>query len=167
MIYNIYGDINMEIREIRLSKGISQQEAADLLGLSLRTYQNYEYEKSNRDKFKIEYIKSKLNEYTPINETKGIYKLKDIKKIVCEVLSDTNITYAYLFGSYAMETAKEDSNINILISGELRGLDFIKLIFTFKEKFHKKIELIKIDEIINNKDYINNILIHGIKIYSK
>ena len=157
----------MEIREIRLSKGISQQEAADLLGLSLRTYQNYEYEKSTRDKFRIEYIKNKLNEYVPINESKGILKIKDIKKAVYEVLKGTDISYAYLFGSYAKENAKETSNVNILVSNELRGLEFIKLIFTLKDKLHKNVDLIKVDELTNNKSLINDILLNGIKIYTK
>ena len=44
------------IKELRIKKGLTQKEAATLVGLSLRTYQNYEYEKSTRDKFKINQI---------------------------------------------------------------------------------------------------------------
>ena len=32
----------MSIKELRISKGLTQEEAAKIVGLSLRTYQNYE-----------------------------------------------------------------------------------------------------------------------------
>lgn len=42
----------MEIRTIRLNKGLTQSEDAALVGLTLRTYQNYESGNSFRDTFK-------------------------------------------------------------------------------------------------------------------
>ena len=46
----------MSIKELRINKGLTQNEAAKLVGLSLRTYQNYEYGASTRDMFKINNI---------------------------------------------------------------------------------------------------------------
>lgn len=34
----------MKLKELRKSKGVSQEEAANALGVSFRAYQNYEYE---------------------------------------------------------------------------------------------------------------------------
>ena len=42
----------MKIKEIRLIKGLTQTEASKIVGLSLRTYQNYEGGFSSRDTFK-------------------------------------------------------------------------------------------------------------------
>lgn len=43
----------MTIKEIRLSKGLTRSEVCEILGMQLRTYQNYESGKSHRDSFKI------------------------------------------------------------------------------------------------------------------
>ena len=48
--------IMMNIKELRINKGLTQNEAAKLVGLSLRTYQNYEYGASTRDMFKLNNI---------------------------------------------------------------------------------------------------------------
>ena len=66
----------MMIKELRIKKGLTQKEAATLVGLSLRTYQNYEYEKSTRDKFKINQIISLLDQYQRISIDKGIYTIE-------------------------------------------------------------------------------------------
>ena len=74
--YIILVVIKMTIKEIRTKKKLTQQEAADLLGLSLRTYQNYELEVSKRDKLKIDYIKKTLSEYERITPTKVYFHLR-------------------------------------------------------------------------------------------
>ena len=66
--YNIY----MEIRKLRTNKGLTQSEAASLVGLSLRTYQNYESGASFRDTFKKNNIIRILKEYEPYSSKKGI-----------------------------------------------------------------------------------------------
>lgn len=155
----------MEIKDLRLEKKLSQQEAADIVGLSLRTYQNYEYKKSTRDLFKIKNIIKILSEYEPITETKGILKVEEIKKIVFDVLKDTDVSYAYLFGSYATERANEKSDVDILISNEVKGLKFVGLIEELRSKLHKNVDLIRIDDLKENIDFLNEILMKGIKIF--
>ena len=71
----------MNIKNLRISKDLTQQEAANLVGLSLRTYQNYEYEKSKRDMLKINYIMTTLTNYSKYSESKGIYTLKEIEDL--------------------------------------------------------------------------------------
>lgn len=38
----MYDKFAKNLKEIRISKGLSQKETADLLGVSFRTYQNWE-----------------------------------------------------------------------------------------------------------------------------
>ena len=49
----------MTLKQLRMSKGLSQEECAKYLGISTRTYQNYESkpEKMNSDKYKVIYQK--------------------------------------------------------------------------------------------------------------
>lgn len=157
----------MTIREIRIKKGLTQQEAAIITGLSLRTYQNYEYEVSTRDKFKLEHILNILTEYERITEEKGILTIEEIKNIVQAILVRTEITYAYLFGSYASGSPTETSDIDILISGEEKGLKFIGLLDELRSTLHKKVDLIRVDDLKNNFEFLNEILATGVKIYEK
>ena len=122
----------MSIKELRINKGLTQNEAAKLVGLSLRTYQNYEYGASTRDMFKINNIIKILNEYQKYSEDKGI--------------------------------ANEKSDIDILISDEVKGLEFIGLAEELCSKLHKKVDLIRIDDLKNNYEFLNEILATGVKI---
>ena len=157
----------MNIKNLRISKDLTQQEAANLVGLSLRTYQNYEYEKSKRDMLKINYIMTTLTNYSKYSESKGIYTLKEIEDILNKVLAETPISYAYLFGSYAKNEASEKSDIDILISDEVKGLEFIGVHDSIKTAFNKEIDLIRIDSLRENFEFLNEILKTAIKVYEK
>lgn len=157
----------MTIKELRIQKKLSQKEAAILTGLSLRTYQNYEMEVSKRDKFKIENIKRILSEYERISFNKGILTLEEIKTFVGDVFIKTEVTYVYLFGSYAKAKATPTSDVDLLISNELKGLDFVGIVDELTNKLHKKIDLIRIDDLIMNFDFLNEILKTGVKIYER
>lgn len=93
--------ISMNIKEIRLNKKLTQQQAADIIGLSLRTYQNYESGASSRDKFKIDNIVRILNEYEKYTETKGIIPIEELIEKCEPIFTKYNLKYVYLFGSYA------------------------------------------------------------------
>ena len=157
----------MSIKELRINKGLTQNEAAKLVGLSLRTYQNYEYGTSTRDMFKINNIIKILNEYQKYSEDKGILSTKEIFEICSNVFKKYNVSYAYLFGSYAKGIANEKSDIDILISDEVKGLEFIGLAEELCSKLHKEVDLIRIDDLKNNYEFLNEILATGVKIIGR
>ena len=157
----------MSIKDLRISKGLTQKEAAEIVGLSLRTYQNYEYEASTRDKFKIDNILKILNEYQKYTEEKGILSNDEIVNTVSLVLSKYNVSYAYLFGSYANGLANEKSDVDILISDEVKGLEFIGLVDELRSALHKKVDLIRIDDLKNNYNFLNEVLTTGVKIFER
>ena len=154
----------MTLKELRISKNLTQTEAANLTGLSLRTYQNYEYENSTRDLFKINHIINILSHYERYTENTGIYTIEEIKSILSKVLNTSSISYVYLFGSYAKNEANEKSDIDFLISDEIKGLEFIGLAEELCSKLHKKVDLIRIDDLKNNYEFLNEILATGVKI---
>lgn len=155
------------IRDLRISKKLTQDEAANLVGLSLRTYQNYEYGSSSRDTFKINFIIKILKDYERITETKGILTLDEIKSACKEVFDTFNIDFAFLYGDYALNKASEESSVKLLISGSFTGLELPFIESGVKGKLHKKVEIILMSDQLNNASFLNDVLKIAIRIYSK
>ena len=70
-----------------------------------------------------------------------------------------------MFGSYAKNKATPKSDIDLLIDTEVTGLDFFGLIEELRQSLHKKIDLLKINQLNNNQELLKEILKDGIKIY--
>lgn len=157
----------MMIKELRIKKGLTQKEAATLVGLSLRTYQNYEYEKSTRDKFKINQIISLLDQYQRISIDKGIYTIEEIKDKVTQIAKERELSFIYLFGSYAKGTMNEKSDIDLLVSNEIKELEFLGLVDELAQNLNKRVDVVRIDDLKNNFEFLNEILATGVKIYGK
>ena len=157
----------MKIKDIRLSKGLTQTQAANIVGLSLRTYQNYEGGFSTRDTFKINNIVRILNEYEPYSSDRGIYSIEKIKQLTEPIFANYGISYAYLFGSYAKNKANEKSDIDIMVSSEAKGLKFIQLQSDLINLLKKEVDLVRSNDIKDNEAFFNEVLETGIKIYGK
>jgi len=143
---------------------MSQIEAAKFLEISRRTYQKYEALENESDN-KLKYYIFRLNELNVLDEEHGILEIDDIKKIVDNIFSKYNINFCYLFGSYAKNKATPQSDIDLLIDTGLTGLDFFGLIEELRRALHKKINLLKINQLDNNQELLKEILKDGIKIY--
>ena len=161
--YNI-GDIMNELKKIRLSLDISQTDAANLLGISRRTYQKYESLEDENDN-KLKYYIFRLNDFNKLDEEHGILKIDYIKNNINIVFSKYNINFCYLFGSYAKGKATPSSDVDLLIDTDVTGLDFYGLIEELRVSLHKKIDLLKVNQLNNNQELLKEILKDGIKIY--
>ena len=153
-----------ELLEARKRNCFTQREAAEFLGVSLRSYKWYETENEKQNTFKYEYFIEKLNKNSFIDEEHGLLTLGTIKEIVNKVMKEYNLEYCYLFGSYAKNKQKEDSDVDLLISGDVSGIKFYGLVEKLRESLHKKVDLIDIKQLNNNQDLLNEILRDGIKI---
>lgn len=153
-----------DLKSIRKSKNITQVVAAQFLGVSLRSYKQYENDKSKRNNFKYKYMCEKLGHYGFIDEDNGILTIDQIKNAVIKTLKKYGVSYCYLFGSYANGTANEKSNVNLLVSGEISGMAFFSLSESLHEVLFKKVDLISVGELLNDIDLINFILKDGVKI---
>ena len=162
-------DLNMEttIFTLRKEKGLLQKEAAALVGLDLRTYQNYESGRSHRDTFKINAILDKLTQYRPYDESHGVYSFAQLKRIISDVLTHTDAQYAIVFGSYAKGTATEASDVDILIDDSVKGLAFVALADALSKRLCKKVDLVRIDSLKGNVAFLNEVLATGVKAYEK
>ena len=153
------------LKELRKEIGITQKEAALITGIPLRTYINYEIDESKKESIKYKYILDKLMEMSKVDEEHGILSMDKIKEIVTKVLSKYDVQYCYLFGSYAKDKAKEDSDVDLLVSTTVTGLKFFGLVEELRVELKKKVDLLTISQIVNNEELLNEILKDGVKIY--
>lgn len=101
--------------------------------------------------------------------TTKIYTLEDIKEMLKEVLINTDVEKAILFGSYAKNKPTKQSDIDILIdsNGKIKGLKYFAIIDLIKQKFDKDVDVIERTEIDKNSKIEKEIERTGIVIYEK
>ena len=155
----------MKLKEIRLSKKITQSEAASILCVSLRSYKEYENNEEKKNTLKYLYLCEKLSSYNVLDEEHGLLTIYDIKAQVKEVFDKYNVNFCYLFGSYAKQKANPKSDVDLLIDAEITGLNFYGLVEELREVLCKKVDLLKINHLENNQELLKEILKYGIKIY--
>ena len=143
------------LKELRNEKGLTQQQVADLVGISLRSYKYYENEPDKQDTIKYKYIYNMLKEINPIDEEHGILSVAEITEKCAKVLEQYGISYCYLFGSYAKGTAKETSDVDLIVSKELRGLKFFGMVEDLRESLHKRVDVLVAGQLENNPELLN------------
>ena len=153
------------LKELRINNYLTQQECAKLLGVSLRTYKTYENDDTKINTLKYKYMVKELEERFKITENTGILSLDFILNKTKEILKDYNVEFCYLFGSYAKGNAKEESDIDLLISTSENGLKFYEILERLRESLHKKIDLLNVEQLKNNTELTNEIFKSGVKIY--
>ena len=97
--------------------------------------------------------------------TTKIYSIEDIKNMVYEILANTEVEKAILFGSYAKNKPTKNSDIDILIDskGKIKGLKFFAIVDKIREKLDKEVDVIEKLEIDKNSKIEKT----GVVIYEK
>ena len=157
---------DMALKELRIAYGLTQVEASNSIGIPLRTYKRYE---SNPDESNLKYqkiVELLLDKYE-ITETKGIYTFDKLKSILLNVIEKykDEISFCYLFGSYAKGYAKDESDVDICINTTLTGFKFVGLVENLHQALKKKVDVIRFNDLKDNLELINEIMKDGIKIY--
>ena len=89
----------------------------------------------------------------------------EIKVIVAEVLKSYDVNFCYLFGSYAKNKATDTSDVDLLIDSPITGLNFYGLVEELRTSLCKKVDLLKVNQLVNNEELLVEILKDGIRIY--
>lgn len=155
----------MTLKQLRTSKGLTQCECAEILGVPVRTYIRYENDESKFNTIKYCYMLEKLEEYGIVDEEHGVLTIEKIKEICGQILKKYDVEFCYLFGSYAKGTAKDTSDVDLLISTKVTGIKFFGLVEELREKLKKKVDLLDMLQLNNNQILFHEILKEGIKIY--
>lgn len=153
------------LKQLRIEKKLTQEQAAQLTGVSLRSYKSYENDEKKIDTIKYKYLLEQLLKYNPIDEENGIVDINYIKEKCSSVFQNYDVNYCYLFGSYAKGYANEKSDVDLLISSDVKGLSFFGMVEELRNKLHKKVDALDVNQLNNNLDLIQEVLKDGVKIY--
>ena len=154
-----------ELKDLRIEKKMTQQEVADLVGISLRSYKSYENDDEKRGTIKYHYIMEQISKINFIDEEHGILTIEDIVKKCERVLKQYDVNFCYLFGSYAKGKETPTSDVDLLISGNIKGLKFYGLVEELRVALQKKVDVLDINQLKDNLELTEEILKDGIKIY--
>ena len=155
------------LKELRLSKGLTQEKASILLGVSLRSYKSYENDLTKIGTIKYNYMLEQLDKYISIDEEHGILTIDEIKKACKYVLEEYSVKYCILFGSYAKGKANEKSDVDLLVSTDITGLRFFGIAERLRNALHKKVDLLDLKQLSNNENLLDEILKDGIRVYEQ
>lgn len=160
----------MNLLQTRTYYNLTQLEASRIIKLPIRTYIRYEKDDNYGNELKREMMIKTINDHCEITETKGILTIDFIKSELTKLFDSeykSDIEFCYLFGSYAKSYANESSDVDLCVSTQLTGLKFIGLSESIRQVLHKKIDLIRLSNLNDNIDLINEIMKDGIKIYEQ
>jgi len=154
-----------KLKELRIDKKMTQQEVADLIGISLRSYKSYENDDVKRNTLKYEYIFDRLVKVNFIDEEHGLLTIESITRKCKKVLEQYNVKFCYLFGSYAKGKEKPTSDVDLLISTDVTGLKYFGMVEELRTVLCKKVDVLDTKQLMNNLELTEEILKDGIKIY--
>ena len=154
-----------ELRKIRIEKRMTQKDAADRLGVSLRSYVSYESDDAKTESIKYRFLLNELNKINQLDEEHGILSVEEIEEACATVLDGYDVECCYLFGSYAKGKATGSSDVDLLISTKTKGLKFFELVEKLREGLHKKVDALDLKQVMKNEELLNEVLKEGIKIY--
>ena len=157
----------MELKNIRIGKGLTQSQAAAVAGVSLESYKNHELGRSKIESPLGKMILEKVSSYERYSFDHGVLAFDEIRDIVSSVLKNKAVSFAYLFGSYARGEASERSDVDLLVSGSITGLDFFSLGGELERALHKRVDVIRLEDVSSNAELIKEIMESGVRIYEK
>ena len=154
-----------DLKELRIEKKMTQKQVSELVGISLRSYKTYENDADKSGTLKYSYIVEELKKINPVDESHGVLDVDDIKRKCTKVFERYDIDFCYLFGSYAKHKAVPTSDVDLLISANIKGLKFYGLVEEIRNVLHKKVDVLDINQLKDNLELTKEILQEGIKIY--
>ena len=154
-----------DLKSLRIEKKMTQQEVADLIGISIRSYKSYENDEQKRDTIKYQYLMEQLKKINVIDEDHGVLDIEDIIGKCTKVLAQYDVNFCYLFGSYAKGKATPSSDVDLLISANVKGIAFYGLVEELRVNLQKRVDVLDINQLKNNLELTEEIFKDGIKIY--
>lgn len=154
----------MDLVEFRKQNGLTQKEAATLIGIPYRTYIRYEENEGYSSSYKYRMIVDDFINKLRVDEEHEILSIERIKSELLPIFHKCNINYCYLFGSYSRGEARENSDVDLLIDTDITGLQFFELVEEIRTALHKKIDLLILKDLSSDNPIILKILKEGIRI---
>ena len=156
-----------ELKKQRLLRNLTQREAANRIGVSLRTYVTYENDAQKERTAKYRFFLAEILEAGRVDEDHGVLTIDEIRKSCEQVLSRYPVNFAVLFGSYSKCNANESSDVDIVVATELSGLRFYELAEVLRTALHKRVDLLDYKQLLENEQLLYEVLLSGVRIYGK
>ena len=155
------------LKQVRKKTGLTQIQAAKLVGVSRRTYQTYEECGKLNDVY--DEILKKLKDMGITDKGPALLNIKYIKEVSQQVFAKhKEVQCAYLFGSYAREEATVQSDVDFLIiAPDLGGFDFAGLRGELRQALGKEVDLVNHTTLLSSEKMLRDLLNQGVKIYGK
>ena len=156
-----------KLKDIRISKRMTQDEAALALGVSVRSYKSYENDKEKWSTLKYKYMAERLESHVSIDEKHGILTVEEIKRAGKRVFGEygSEVSYAILYGSYAKSKARRDSDVNLLISTSVTGLRLADMRARLEDVLRKRVSILERKKITPDGTLLDELLMHGVRVY--
>ena len=154
----------MNLKELRKIYNISQIEVSKIVNIPIRTYRRYEQNDSYGNSLKREKLIETIHNHFLVDEEHGFLTIERIKEQIIPILTKNNICKCYLFGSYAKGSAKETSDVDLLVDTDITGLQYFGLVEEIRNTLHKKVDLLRLKDIQPNNPIALEILKTGVKL---
>lgn len=159
------------IKEARIEYGLTQKEFSEITEIPLRTIENWESGKRTPspwvEKMVYKYLKQyPKNKYGIITETKGIYEINQISETLLPLTLKYDINRFILYGSYAKGKQDPQSDIDLVVDGNIKGIKFFGLLEDINNLFVKSVDLIHLSQIEKNSEIYHSIM-KGIVLYER
>ncbi|MBO4626355.1 MAG: nucleotidyltransferase domain-containing protein [Lachnospiraceae bacterium] len=156
-----------ELKRKRLQRKITQREAAERMGVSLRTYITYENDASKERTMKYRYFLLEIEAMDRIDEEHGVLTIEEIRDLSRSIFEQYAVESAILFGSYAKGTATATSDVDIVVVSEVTGLRFFGLTESLREALKKRVDILDQRQLVGNEELLRDVLKDGVRIYGK
>ena len=97
----------------------------------------------------------------------AIYTISQLKEKLVPIFVDNRIRRAVLFGSYGKGSATEESDIDLLVDSDLKGLRFVGLIEAIRAAVDKDVDIFDITHVEKGSKIDLEIQKTGVLIYEK
>ena len=96
-----------------------------------------------------------------------VYTISQLKEKLIPVFVDNRIRRAVLFGSYGKGSATEESDIDLLVDSDLKGLRFVGLIEAIRAAVDKDVDIFDITHVQKGSKIDLEIQKTGVLMYEK
>ncbi len=96
-----------------------------------------------------------------------IYTLNELQSLLLPVFRHHDVRRAVLFGSYGKGKADSQSDVDLLVDSDLRGLRFVGLIEDVRSALEKEVDVLDVSHIVKGSEIDSEIKRTGILLYEK
>lgn len=152
--------VRMKLKELRKSKGLTQDEAAEICGLSRRGYQNLEmgsYKKT--DSKTMQYVLAQLDSLPSPRQRKSSLSLTSISRAIEDLFEEGEVKYVYYL--------KEDDTHTFVLETDIDDISLYGYEEEIAAALHINAVFIRLSNLLDNKVETTSFFAKAKRIYPR